>query len=152
MIAFAKSFPQTGEALADLIAKNQDWPGAQEMTTRLAKIVAMKFPGIMTPDMKDVPPHVQAILSQMDQSIKQLTMERQALLMQLNDKNADRAVAREQIERSFEAKIIPPKDIYHELKVYDAASPLNKTQAAAEGGPEDDPHGDDPEDPDDLES
>ena len=106
MIAFAKSFPQTGEALADLIAKNQDWPGAQEMTTRLAKIVAMKFPGIMTPDMKDVPPHVQAILSQMDQSIKQLTMERQALLMQLNDKNADRAVAREQIERSFEAKII----------------------------------------------
>jgi hypothetical protein len=105
MIEFAKAFPEFGAAIADLIAKNQDWPGGSEMATRLAKVVAQKFPGVMTPDMKDVPPQVQAMLASMDQQLKQMAVERQQLIMALNDKTADRAVDIDKINKDFEAKM-----------------------------------------------
>lgn len=105
MIEFARAFPEFGAAIADLIAKNQDWPGGSEMATRLAKVVAQKFPGVMTPDMKDVPPSVQAMLTAMDQQLKQMAMERQQLIAALNDKTADRAVEIDKINKDFESKL-----------------------------------------------
>jgi hypothetical protein len=106
MLAFAKVFPQSAAVIIDLIAKNQDWPGAEEMATRLAKLVAMQHPGIMSPDMKDVPPQVQAMLTAMDAQIKQLTQERMALMKQLTDETADRAIATDKINKDFEAKLL----------------------------------------------
>ena len=49
-------------------------------------------PGIMSPDMKDVPPQVQAILTQQEQAIKQLTDQLRASMAALQDKSQDRAV------------------------------------------------------------
>lgn len=105
MIEFAKAMPQFGEAFADLIAKNQDWPGSTELTARLAKLVAIKFPGIMTPDMKDVPPEVQAMLGSLDQQLKAKTMELMQAMKALNDQDKDRAIDMEKINKDFEAKM-----------------------------------------------
>jgi len=102
MMDFARALPNTAALIADLIAKNQDWPGAEEMAARLAKALP---PNLLTPDQKDIPPQVQAIMQHMDQQIKMLGQERQQLLAALNDKAADRAQAQDKIDKDFEAKI-----------------------------------------------
>lgn len=73
MMTFTKYLPQTAPLIADLIARNMDWPGAQEIADRLKKTLP---PGIAEND-KDkqmpVPPQVQAEMQQMGNLIKQLT-------------------------------------------------------------------------------
>jgi hypothetical protein len=46
LMAFVQAVPQAGAVIGDLIAKNQDWPGAEEMAERLKKLLP---PG-MDPD------------------------------------------------------------------------------------------------------
>ncbi len=103
MMAFARAMPQLAQNVADLIVKNQDWPGAEEFATRLAKMLP---PGLLTPDMKDVPPQVQAMMAQMQRQIMMLMQERQQMMRALSDKQADRAVALERINRDFAAKLL----------------------------------------------
>lgn len=103
MMAFAKAMPNTATLIADLIAKYQDWPGSDEMARRLAKAVP---PNLLTPDQKDVPPQVQAVLQHLDAQVKQLSQERQQLMAALNERNADRAVAQDKVNKDFEAKLL----------------------------------------------
>ena len=103
MMNFARSMPQTAQLIADLIAKNQDWPGADEMARRLAKAVP---PNLLTPDQKDIPPQVQAIMQSMEQQIKQLSQERQQLLKQIADTSADRAVMQDKVNKDFEGRLL----------------------------------------------
>ncbi len=103
MMAFMKALPQTAALVADLFAKNQDWPGAEEIAARLAKTVP---PQLMSPDMKDVSPQVQAILAGQENSIKQLTEQLRAAMAQLQDKGADRQIEATKIQTDFEAKLL----------------------------------------------
>lgn len=103
MMAFARAMPQIAASVADLIVKNQDWPGAEEFATRLAKMLP---PGLLTPDMKDVPPQVQAMLAQMQKQTMMLMQERQKMMQALADKQADRQLALEKINRDFAAKML----------------------------------------------
>ena len=102
MMAFAKALPNTAQLISDLIAKNQDWPGAEEMATRLAKAVPAQ---LLTPDQKDISPQVQAVMQNMETQIKQLTQQLQGAMAALNDKDKDRAIALEKIQKDFEAKV-----------------------------------------------
>src|SRR6185312_1750366 len=56
---------------ADLVARNQDWPGSQEFADRLKKLL----PPQLQDDgkQKNIPPQVQAMLSQQGQLIQSLT-------------------------------------------------------------------------------
>lgn len=103
MLKFAQAMPQTAQLIADLIANEMDWPGGEKIAARLAKALP---PNLLTPDMKDVPPQVQAMLSSMDQQIKKLTMELQQAMKALQDKGADRQVKLEKINSDFEAKLL----------------------------------------------
>jgi hypothetical protein len=103
MIQFARALPQTAALIADLIAKNQDWPGAEEIAARLAKTLP---PNLLAPDMKDVPPQVQALLQSQDAQVKELGQKLQAAILQLNDKKADRALEADSINKDFEAKLL----------------------------------------------
>jgi hypothetical protein len=103
MIAFAKALPQTAALIADLIAKNMDWPGAEEIATRLAKTLP---PNLLVPDQKDLSPQVQALLASMDGQIKQLTQQLQQAMAALTDKNQDRALAADKFNKDYEAKLL----------------------------------------------
>ena len=103
MIAFARALPQTAALIADLIAKNQDWPGAEEIAARLAKTLP---PNLLAPDMKDVPPQVAALLQAQDAQVKDLGQKLQAAMLALNDKGADRALEADKINKDFEAKLL----------------------------------------------
>lgn len=103
MLDFARALPNTAALIADLIAKNQDWEGAQEMADRLAKAVP---PQLLSPDQKDIPPQLQAVMQHMDEQIKALTQERQQLMAALQSKDADRAIKQDQIDKTFEANLL----------------------------------------------
>lgn len=107
MIAFARALPETGHLIADLIAKNQDWPGAEEMATRLAKALP---PQLLTPDQKDIPPQVQAVIQAMDMQIKQLGIERQHMMMALKEKQSERQVKLEGINKTYQAKVMATQE------------------------------------------
>jgi Skp family chaperone for outer membrane proteins len=98
--------PQLVSGVADLIAKNQDWPEAQEFATRIAKLVAQMHPGIMSPDIKDVTPEVQALMMGMQSQLQQSQQQIQALTKALTDVEADRAQRDRKMELDFEAKIL----------------------------------------------
>jgi Phage P22-like portal protein len=72
MIEMTKAFPQLAQIAGDLIVGNMDWPGAQDIQTRIRKTLA---PGLADEngEKKEIPPEVQAQLGQMEQMIQQLS-------------------------------------------------------------------------------
>ena len=103
MMDFVRAMPQTAQLVADLIAKNQDWPGAEEMATRLAKAVPAN---LMGQDMKDIPPQVQAAINNMQQELKAAQAQLQQAAFQLNDKQKDRDIMMAKINADFEVKLM----------------------------------------------
>jgi hypothetical protein len=103
--AIAPAAPQAATGIMDLIAKNQDWPGAEEFATRLAKLVAQMHPGITAPDIRDVPPQVQAVMMGMQAQLQQSQQQIVQLTKALTDQVADREQRDRKMELDFEAKL-----------------------------------------------
>jgi len=103
MMAFVKALPNTAAMVADLIAAEMDWPGAEKIASRLAKAID---PKLLTPDQKDISPQVQALIQSLETQVKMLQGELQQALAAVKDKSEDRDIAREKITADFEAKIL----------------------------------------------
>ena len=72
MLDLTKSMPQVMQIAGDLLVRNMDWPGAEEIADRLKKTL----PPNLADDNKNqqpLPPQVQAQMQQMGQLIQQLT-------------------------------------------------------------------------------
>lgn len=74
MMDAVQVWPQLMEVAGDLIAKAQDWPGADELAERLKMTIPAAQGGTL-------PPQIQAQMQQMQQQIMQLGMENQQLKM-----------------------------------------------------------------------
>lgn len=104
MIAFIKVLPpQVAQMVADLVAKNGDWEGADELASRLAKLLPPHL--VQDSQLEDLPPQAQAMIMQMRQQLQQLTGERAQLLRALTDSQADRAQRQSKIDKDFEVKL-----------------------------------------------
>lgn len=72
MMMLIQSFPQAAPVIGDLIAKNLDWPGAQEMANRLK--------AMLPPQINDsIPPEMMQQLQQMQEQLTSLTAENEQL-------------------------------------------------------------------------
>ncbi len=100
---FAKAYPQAAPLIMDLAAKSLDLEGGEEIARRLAKALP---PNLLTPDMKDVPPQVAAMVNGLQQQVKQMGQQMQVMAKALDDKTADRALVKEKIDRDFEKSIL----------------------------------------------
>jgi hypothetical protein len=103
MMDFARALPQSAALIMDLIAKYQDWPGAEEMAARLAKALP---PNLTAPDQKDVSPQAAAMIAGLQQQVQASNAELQKAMAALVDKDKDREIAREKINADFEAKVL----------------------------------------------
>ena len=89
MVELARVFPQILEISGDLVAKNLDWPGADEMAERLRKLLP---PGIAEPTEEEAEQmQAQQQMAQQQQQIQQAAIqlemgEKQAII---ENKNAD---------------------------------------------------------------
>jgi hypothetical protein len=102
MMQFARVMPEKGALIAHLIAKYSDWPGSDEIYRILVRAVP---PNLLAPDMRDLPPQMQAFVQSLTQQVSRLMTERTQMLRDLTDQRADRALRKEKIDRDFEAKL-----------------------------------------------
>ena len=66
-----KAFPQLMSVASDILIKNMDWPGADELAERLKKTIDPKL--LADDKANPVPPQAQAQMAQMNAMIQQLT-------------------------------------------------------------------------------
>lgn len=109
MLQFLKVVPQSAPMVADLIAKNMDWPGAEEIYTRLASTLP---PQMLNKQMEHLPPEAKAIVMNLSTAMQKLQAEHKQALAMLGDKEKDREIERasvindkQKIEKDFEAKM-----------------------------------------------
>lgn len=87
MLALASSNPQVMSVASDLLVKNMDWPGADEIAERLKKTLPS---GIADEkDQKPLPPEVQAQMQQMQMMVEQLTTQLNQATETLNTKKLE---------------------------------------------------------------
>ncbi|HEU4709721.1 MAG TPA: portal protein, partial [Methylophilaceae bacterium] len=125
MADFMAKMPNAAPLIADLYAKVQDWPMAQEIAARLAKTIP---PNILMPDPDNMTPEVAAKIQAMMNQIQQMTMERQQLMKQLQDQTADRMILNSKYEKDFAAKMAKIQTDY-ETKVMDIAQKMETALA-----------------------
>lgn len=84
MLDMARAAPQIMQAAPDIIAKNMDWPGSQEIADRLKKTLP---PGLADDNKnKEIPPQVQAQMQQMGQMVEQLTKQLNQVMQEKEQK------------------------------------------------------------------
>ncbi|MGB1290529.1 MAG: portal protein [Pseudoalteromonas sp.] len=99
MIQMSQYNPKIAETASDLMVKNMDWPGAQEIAERLRKTIP---PELLDDKSKDpIPPQAQAQIQQLSQLSEQLTEK----LNDAQDKLDNKTLELESKERIELAKI-----------------------------------------------
>ena len=102
MMAFVKAMPNSGALIDDLIAKNMDWPGAEEVSERLA---SAKPPQILAKAMKDFPPQAKAMITGLHQQGQQLQQQLQGAMQAIQEKKTEQAIEKSKNDQTFEAKL-----------------------------------------------
>lgn len=82
MMELIRVMPQAAPLISDLLVKNLDWPGADEIADRLKAMLPAQVEG------EGIPPELQEAMKQMEQALKQLQSENEQLKA---DRQADAA-------------------------------------------------------------
>lgn len=97
MLSLTQSYPKVAEVAGDLMVRNMDWPGAQEIADRLKKTLPPGIADDKDPKAQAIPPQIQAQIQQMTQMIDQLTKELHATSDIIDNKKLE-LESRERIE------------------------------------------------------
>lgn len=100
MLDMSKAYPPIAQFAGDLMIKNMDWPGAQEIAERIKKMLPPQLQ-----DQKEgqppIPPEVQQQMQQMSQMVEQLTQQ----LQKAQDERDQKTLELESKERIEFAKL-----------------------------------------------
>jgi hypothetical protein len=100
MLNFLKVIPNSAPLVADLIAKNMDWPGADEIYTRLASQLP---PHLQNKNIQNFPPEAKGLINSLMQQMQQLKQEHDQAVQMLGDKERDRAIDKEGLQNERDA-------------------------------------------------
>lgn len=89
MLQLLQFNPELAQIAGDLILKDSPLVNAKAIADRVKKRMD---PSLLDDNGEQLPPHIKAQVTQMDQVIQKLTQELQAAQAALNDKNADREI------------------------------------------------------------
>lgn len=113
MIQFTQGNPQLMPLIGDLIAKNLDWPGADDIADRLKKMLPPPLQG-KNPQAQQLQQQLQQMDGQAKEAVNTLQQQLQALQQQLNDKNA---------EHQFRARELQIKEAETQAKLMQMQKP-----------------------------
>ena len=112
LLGFMKAVPQAGPIIGDLVAKNMDWPGAEEIAARLAAMLPPQLQAMLGKHMQDFPPEAKALIMNMNNQLQQITQQHKTALHLLGEKQTEQAMhvkeienQRAKIDKDFEAKL-----------------------------------------------
>lgn len=97
MLEVTRAVPQLIPVAGDLIVKSMDWPGAQEIAERIKKTLDPKLVDDPKSKNQQVPPQIQAQMSQMSQMLEQVTSKLNQAEDELDKKRLE-IESRERIE------------------------------------------------------
>lgn len=78
MMQLIQAFPAAAQVMGDLVAKNLDWPGADEIADRLKLLLPPQLQG-KGDEQQGIPPEVQQMIQQAQQAMAALQKENEAL-------------------------------------------------------------------------
>ncbi len=89
MMEFIRIFPQAAPLIGDLLAKNLDWPGADEVSKRLKAMLPPQAAGQVDPIVQQLQQQLQQMDQQAKQAVGQLQQQLGDMQKALNDKTAE---------------------------------------------------------------
>lgn len=102
MLNFVKAFPPAAAVAGDLIAKNMDWPGAEEIAARLQTTLP---PALQDKSLENLPAEAKGVVGSLLQQLQGLKQERDKALALLGDKEKDREIDRSKIAADYDTKM-----------------------------------------------
>lgn len=112
LLAFMKAVPQSGPLIGDLVAKNMDWPGAEEISARMAAMLPPNIQAMLGKNLQDFPPEAKAMLMSLNAQLQKLGQDHQTALHLLGEKQTEQGQHQQEIsnqrmkiEKDFEAKL-----------------------------------------------
>ena len=130
MIEMVQANPELMGVIGDLMIKNMDWPGAEEISERLKLTLPPEIQQAeAAKKQKSMPPEMQQIVSQFDQALqeKDATMEQAAQMIQ--QLQTELAAAKADI--SVKEKDIAVKSVETEIKSFEAETERFKAEEDA---------------------
>lgn len=98
MTELIRAYPPAAPLIGDLLAKNLDWPGAEEIATRLQSLLP---PGVQQSKEGKAPPpeliQAQQQVQQAGQAVQTLQQQVAKLTQQVQDTAADRAIEQQKV-------------------------------------------------------
>lgn len=95
MTEIIRAFPAIAPLVADLLAKNLDWPGADEMAERLKRMVpkeALGEDGDLPPQIKQFIQQGQAMIEALSKEVEKLKTDRTIDMMEARNKQAETVI------------------------------------------------------------
>lgn len=123
MVELARVFPQVLQVAGDLVAKNLDWPGADEMAERLKKLLP---PGIA--DDEDLTPEQQQAIQQQQQQqaeLQQLTVQLQLAEQRAKIENTQADTANKQSSAVKSFSEVEQNDVENVVQLAELAQASN---------------------------
>lgn len=102
MIAMVKAFPGAMQVMGDLLAKNMDWPEADEISKRLKLLLPPEIAADENPQIKAIQQQYEQIIQQGKEYIGMLEGQLQSMSIQLQNKKGDLAIKKGDLDRKLE--------------------------------------------------
>jgi hypothetical protein len=105
MMEFIRVFPQAAPLIGDLLAKNLDWPGAEQVAERLKAMLPPQAQGQVNAVVQQLQQQLEMQDQQAQQAVGQLQQELQKAQQQVADKTMDSQLKAKELEiKAFEAE------------------------------------------------
>ncbi|ASQ12029.1 hypothetical protein CDO22_08605 [Sinorhizobium meliloti] len=114
MTEFVRAFPAAAPVIGDLLAKNLDWPGADEMARRLEKLNPVNQPQI-PPEMQQQMEQTQEQLGQLQQENQQLKADQQAQMAKMQS-DAELKIRQQDLDYQIELRKLEQQKQIEALK------------------------------------
>jgi hypothetical protein len=138
MMQLVQAFPDAAPLIGDLVAKNLDWPGAEEIAKRFKKMLPPQLQE--QEEQPQIPPQVQQMIEQgqmqmqqMEQAIQQLQQENQQLQAEKASKQQDMALKQQDGEIKVRLAEIDERIKANELLIKEKELVLKEQELALKG-------------------
>jgi hypothetical protein len=106
MLGFMKAVPNAAQIIGGPIARNMDWPGADEIADRMDAMLPPQVLQKNLENMGEIPPQAKAVIGSLSTQLQQAQQQMQMMGKELEDTRAERALENKKIDKDFEAKLL----------------------------------------------
>jgi hypothetical protein len=115
MTDMIRAYPDVAPLIGDILAKNLDWPGADEIAKRLKAMLPPQIKQMEDEGKSEIPPEAQAMMQSMQQNLQQMQQQMQQGMQEFQKVQAENQGLKTQISSKSVDKEI--KDVEAQVKM-----------------------------------